>query len=1753
MWIWIASYVADIPCSSRDGMDATGTWQRCRLQPIDAVPDTHSLGCTLPSPQWFEDLVMHHQICTGVPTDETSRSSMLRCLAKVLPGKCHSELVGFDCEEQLLHDFFHRAGDAYSLQIDQVWLLEGGPRLLLWNQGLQHGSITRVSPSRGWAFLAAHMREGLQVRPPASAVHFDAGHVVHPQALAHVPMLYVPEVVAELVAKNAWVSLICLARWSHYVHRTDAFRCHLEWPSKQELRLLLQQGRVGETQRPSITIDTTVLSAWAKQLRQWAPRILSADGQDDVDLDDERNTLKEMISQMDAVSWDMGRTGAHLAFDPAVRLIQTMRLVFDLRDRSNLTRVCKRAIEVIGPSSLKNALLQRLQRVGGRSLALSRGQVSKSQMFLDAAMMLCRRDDEHLLPMSRVFLVDSSPQVGRDFLCIRGVSVPRRNLIDMFSKHRDLVKLEMAWRAPDEDEGQEAEPDPHRDEIRAALVQDLASLIQSRVLPPAGLGSAASSLVHKISAFTFSLWLESGTLPSLSQVLDETFAFVVDLGTESGMSEFMCTGLLTVLPVWLAKSLDLDGDLDADYAADRQGDGADGREADEEGGGRLENHLFKACVVIPGMCHILNNADADVDKSMPYWETYYKQLQTLHKLLGDAQRLSRFREKCLEGTVYECKSKPFRTPVKPIAEWRWGSVTGYLTRLIEMGPTLEKAWDAKAYKHQGAQEANPAEDDRAGERGREGFDVAQITAIIKDPLFWSFTLMAVQVKQFTKKMLAWAEGCLCHSRSLKDETIDRQRRHFARELDMDPTDVELRQLHIFKCCMAGMRAPEIAHGEHMVRFHELAESAQATILCEYSGKLTDAQQAIVILNFEAARDSLAFVLTTKLDFWERLPWATAGLAFHDEARAKSHFSNLAEIYDRMPGPDNQHRVAIELFEGVVRDELNDWAASDNALTHYPHACSSVARWLTVTVIERPVEALHSIVKRGAGYRYVSIPYVSLKMRWPEQEARLHMEGIEFLDKLAASLKRVSSVRKLVKVFKLSGHPWLRRQYGDEARRTMHAKVAKILYHMDSHTQYLARQAAADYHTSAKRKLADTIKKILKQPAPLPITFASVLGLAFVEYLQGANLKQSTYYSLPKDLFHIGSGGGDAPPEAGPEVRDMKQQFSTPWPLADEIREEGAQLGGAVADSEDDALECDVAMGEPVELQHDDVWPEDVDVREANEEEAMEAFEPPPAERLYFKIVHANPSKKRRVQVMPGAGPSDPLQSRDIAITICEPISKQADGTVVVSSRASKISVASLVSTCLLRDLSRNFEATRCSLIRHEMQKHLSFTFPGYTSPGYGELVSDMVAATAYAGSDRDFVVADGAADRLRLLGHLQRAGFVAARPSLPGSTAWQFTRDGRASLCSGVAIGTSSLLCDVSSDRAHHQMTRYELLQEMEVEGWQWQRMVAKRQKQLPPHRVGDEKVFLTSSVFAKTSRWYLVALLNTEELASRGCDGIDHGQDATFYKKLLSNKEIVDPEALEDDVARGPEPIEDGAEEDEEDDTSDGGGDGGDGGDDDSGGGGGDGGDGGDDDPGGGGGVAADGDGPPEDGKDEPVADEPVASPDVPADGDAAHRHGPPKDPWNLLGEDRHWGCFLFTYKTGDSYQAQCPWHKKSSATGCKKTMACGGPSREQHELCIRRLRFWCSDALAYDRQRHHRGWHPTPEQTPPMEVIDGSLSGSLVDGPAVPNEIPTDDQLDEEDAEQADALAKAKAKPKRPMGQGQTQSSCEGCCCFS
>ena len=80
-------------------------------------------------------------------------------------------------------------------------------------------------------------------------------------------------------------------------------------------------------------------------------------------------------------------------------------------------------------------------------------------------------------------------------------------------------------------------------------------------------------------------------------------------------------------------------------------------------------HVFKGCVVIAGMCHILNNADCDVDMAMPHWKTFEKQLQSLHKLVGTKMHLDRFTERCLENTPFAVAARFFAHPVGKVAEW----------------------------------------------------------------------------------------------------------------------------------------------------------------------------------------------------------------------------------------------------------------------------------------------------------------------------------------------------------------------------------------------------------------------------------------------------------------------------------------------------------------------------------------------------------------------------------------------------------------------------------------------------------------------------------------------------------------------------------------------------------------------------------------------------------------------------------------------------------------------------------------------------------------------------------------------------------------------------------------------------------------------------------------------------------------------------------------------------------------------------
>lgn len=150
---------------------------------------------------------------------------------------------------------------------------------------------------------------------------------------------------------------------------------------------------------------------------------------------------------------------------------------------------------------------------------------------------------------------------------------------------------------------------------------------------------------------------------------------------------------------------------------------------------------------------------------------------------------------------------------------------------------------------------------------------------------------------------------------------------------------------------------------------------------------------------------------------------------------------------------------------------------------------------------------------------------------------------------------------------------------------------------------------------------------------------------------------------------------------------------------------------------------------------------------------------------------------------------------------------------------------------------------------------------------------------------------------------------------------------------------------------------------------------------------------------------------------------------------------------------------------------------------------------------------------------------------------GPASEDHPPPKPAEAarraaMAGRSFRWGCFLFTRKAG-AFQATCPWHKKSIATGCKKTLSIG---RGTEEDCIRRLKFWCVQARKWRLQREHVFMQdisaaPTDEMLEIM-LVEGDLWEES--GPAL-GSVLTDNYI----------IAQDIMSPSRVGSQGQSRAT--------
>ena len=253
-----------------------------------------------------------------------------------------------------------------------------------------------------------------------------------------------------------------------------------------------------------------------------------------------------------------GKTrGYSLAF-----LLQVVFLAADLRSVRSIKDVIQNAIQIVLPRHAKH-----LQQMLERPRALpSKSTILHMQLVLDVALMLLQRlEIKRLLGLdggasngpdwgreiqdpflqarlAMYWLVDSSPQGGRNWLMMEYWSIKAENVLPAFFKARELQHMHVSRRHQPfaDDDGEEME---RFLECQNVLVEDLCQLVFHHHVPPVGLGYGQASAHHEASALAHAVYLESGSSAVMQDVGRAVVTFTTDKGWPSSLSQTQTTSL----------------------------------------------------------------------------------------------------------------------------------------------------------------------------------------------------------------------------------------------------------------------------------------------------------------------------------------------------------------------------------------------------------------------------------------------------------------------------------------------------------------------------------------------------------------------------------------------------------------------------------------------------------------------------------------------------------------------------------------------------------------------------------------------------------------------------------------------------------------------------------------------------------------------------------------------------------------------------------------------------------------------------------------------------------------------------------------------------------------------------------------------------------------------------------------------------------------------------------------------------------
>ena len=1116
---------------------------------------------------------------------------------------------------------------------------------------------------------------------------------------------------------------------------------------------------------------------------------------------------------------------------------------------------------------------------------------------------------------------------------------------------------------------------------------------------------------------------------------------------------------------------------------------------------------------IPGAGHTVHNSLKDLASALTHYQEFFDQLKVVELALGHAGRNERIVAKCFEGTPFSVHKGIIEHFHWTLHEERWGAIADFCRNALVPVAILRRCWSQSQYEGRG--EATILERAWNAKAGGRAFVPAELTELLRSPLFRHYHYMVVKLNLIPRYLMVWFDSCPCHQDILSTgKTSDKR----ARALRADGLDS-------LGCPCGSCRAWEVIDGRVDDLLRDIGQAFENDILQTVDIKNADgltqplnpADLSKVLTDYRGGLAHIQFALDLRLSWRRNLPWMLMGIPHPNPARG-AHWARQCVTAFLEKTEAQHHRLSLLFLRpgSVLRVAIDQFILT---FIMPPVLFQQVSPFLFVALSDRYIEREHKYLSDKARPKVGVRTGKAFSLKRFRTIEKTMSNDHEFRDRMVKHFMGMRTWKDIVQALGFDHHPhfiYLNSpgavvSKGERGNKPWHV-LEKLVYRMDVGMKYESFRVAKKHAEKADERRKKEVGRGAPKPVQLPTSFENLLLMNSQEHLHARGAEFSVI-AMPQTVASL-------------EMKSLQELLQREVAVAEENVQEGdvEQRAGAIVQADVEA----------------------------------------PPEMVCFKVLKGNPVKGKSITTFVHQGGSV-LSQTDFAVTLHNPVHDVGGGpelldTLVVDMCPRVVSEVSQARVLVVQGFNPGDSLqTLVSSVKGWSSDKRTAALPLFQLPIQGDkkLVSDAISElftrNAFEGLSASITVDVHSEPWARLLQleYIQIVNSSEDPSSAPANPASPPRRRGRKSrpgvnnqkvqladsalqqITTATIFKASQPVFEPRRTIPLLSLTSWELGMLLKDRGWQWQLLPLKKADRLGLVHETCNAVGTFFTLGKTILHAYAQCLLSCEELRNRyGTLCIPHHtrRPTSDYKLLLQGKPIPQlanrrvlmslQNEFPDEVpvdAEAPQQIEDAREPS----------------------------------------VASDADDQEQvldkwleevidmedqaleeqielGGEEEVEELDPGHESDIEVSNDEGTEQPPQKRKRGTATRLRKlkWGCFTIARKkisdVESAFECRCPFHMLNAGTGCKRTIHY---SEETEEHCLMVAKWWCNQAKLYRKQVYHRGCFVDVLEVPyqPDCVLE---EGKIIEAPD--GHVKTDVDIDLEDAQL-----------QRGMGRGGAQSS--------